>query len=141
MTSQVGRALRLPVSELARAVEAYVLLQAFSAVLRHAPGKATAGLLRRAASGGDDDADECKVALVATAVARAKRRASGATCLAQALTGWAMIKLRNQRATVKLGVNRNDAHELQAHAWLQCNGRRVIGDPGDRRFTTLPPLS
>jgi len=63
---------------------------------------------------------------VVAAVTRAAPHVPEATrCLARALTGWLMMRRRNEVAIVRLGVNRAGAKAFAAHAWLECNGLPV----------------
>jgi len=50
-----------------------------------------------------------------------------ATCLTQALVTKVLLGRHGHHATVRIGVARSDGGELQAHAWVESNGRVVIG--------------
>ena len=50
-----------------------------------------------------------------------------ATCLTQALVTKVLLSRHGHHATVRIGVARSDGGKLQAHAWVENNGRVVIG--------------
>jgi hypothetical protein len=54
----------------------------------------------------------------------------GATCLTQALAGQIMLARRSQPARLHIGVAKGSEEKLSAHAWLECDGRIVLGDHG-----------
>jgi hypothetical protein len=56
------------------------------------------------------------------------------TCLTRALAASLLLTLHGHPATLRLGVEREDG-ELAAHAWLESNGRAVVGEAGT--FTVL----
>jgi hypothetical protein len=56
------------------------------------------------------------------------------TCLTRAMAASLLLNLHGHPATLRLGVAREDG-ELSAHAWLESNGRIVIGEAGT--FTVL----
>lgn len=135
------RVLRLQPTARRLSIEALVLLGTIAPVLKFGPSALTGRIIRRASSGGAGAADRAFVAEVAAAVKRAAPHVAGATCLAQALTGWLMLTRRQQAATVRLGVSRGSTSELNAHAWVECNGERVIGGEGAAGYTPFPTFS
>lgn len=61
-----------------------------------------------------------------------------ATCLAQALTAKVMLERRGKRGALQFGVVKDPMGELLGHAWLEIDGRVVIGETVDGPpFTTL----
>lgn len=51
-------------------------------------------------------------------------------CLAKAIAGKAMLKLRKIPSTLYLGVAKEDnKHQLIAHAWLRCGNQILTGKP------------
>jgi hypothetical protein len=121
--------------------EALLLLCTASPILRFAPSFLTGRLVTRAAANQPSSADRQVVVAVARAVKCASRRVPGSTCLAQALAGWAMLTRRHEGAVVRLGVNRDAAGGLLAHAWLECNGEKVLGGRVASAFVPFPPIS
>ena len=54
----------------------------------------------------------------------------GATCLTQALSGQVLLARRGYPTCLHIGVAKERQDELAAHAWLECDGRIVLGDHG-----------
>lgn len=50
------------------------------------------------------------------------------TCLVQALVADALLKRYGHSATLRIGVLKSEGR-LNAHAWLECPGGVLIGDP------------
>ena len=72
------------------------------------------------------------------AVAAASRRIPRATCLTQALALQRLLASEGRAAELKIGVAK-DGSRLEAHAWLEADGKTLIG--GDTSaFTPLPAL-
>lgn len=64
-----------------------------------------------------------------------------ATCLTQALAAQVLLSRRGHPVHFRLGVARSETGEFQAHAWVECQERVVIGGvDAPLRFTPLPPL-
>jgi hypothetical protein len=78
---------------------------------------------------------------VVWAVAAAARSVPGATCLTQALVTQALLSRRGYQASLCIGVARGETGEFQAHAWVECQGKVVLGGvTAPSRFTTLLAL-
>jgi hypothetical protein len=56
------------------------------------------------------------------AVAAVANRLPGTTCLPRALALNAMLRRAGFAAELQIGVARDDAAPLRAHAWVTCNG-------------------
>lgn len=81
-------------------------------------------------------------ARVAWAVQALSRRAPGpTTCLAQALVAHALLRRFGHPSVLRIGVrDPRLSRQLSAHAWVECDGRVVIGalpDLGD--YAALKP--
>lgn len=75
------------------------------------------------------------------AVSAASRYMPAATCLNQALATRVLLAQSGHSATLRIGVARSGTHLLQAHAWVESDGRIVLGDlPDLAHYTPLPPL-
>jgi hypothetical protein len=62
-----------------------------------------------------------------------------ATCLTQALAGQILLTQHGEPALLRIGVAKNEAGKLEAHAWVESRGRIVIGAlPELVRYTPLP---
>lgn len=64
---------------------------------------------------------------IAWAITIASRYIPMATCFTQALATKVLLNRYGQRAKVCIGVSRSEGGQLQAHAWVEWNGRIVIG--------------
>ncbi|HLK51572.1 MAG TPA: lasso peptide biosynthesis B2 protein [Bryobacteraceae bacterium] len=53
----------------------------------------------------------------------------GSTCLATALVGQALLERHGYRAQLRLGARRKPDGAFTAHAWLEQNGRVILGGP------------
>ena len=78
---------------------------------------------------------------VVWAVSAAARRVPQATCLTQALATQIMLGRRGHRTTLQLGVMKSETGKMDAHAWLEREGKVLIGlsDNFDQ-LTRLPTL-
>lgn len=68
---------------------------------------------------------------VAIAVRRASRLVPGATCLPQALAARAMLARRGVVSELRVGVAGDAKGGVKAHAWVEVDGRVVIGNLPD----------
>jgi hypothetical protein len=71
----------------------------------------------------------------------ASRYVPAATCLAQALATRTLLSRNGYPADLQIGVVKTERGELEAHAWVESNGRIVIGNlPDLARYNALPAL-
>jgi hypothetical protein len=78
---------------------------------------------------------------IAWAVTVASQYIPLGTCLIQALAAKALLERRGHTASLYIGVARGEAGQLEAHAWVETQGRIVVGDTDVRaRLTPFPPL-
>lgn len=62
-------------------------------------------------------------------------------CLTQALVAQMLLGQHGMVTDLHIGVAKNHLDELQAHAWLEYDGKVIIGDLRDlSRYKSLPPL-
>jgi hypothetical protein len=62
-------------------------------------------------------------------------------CLARALTTKVLLERRGCSCELKIGVAKNNAAQLEAHAWIEFQGYVIIGQLRDLdRFKPLPAL-
>jgi hypothetical protein len=73
---------------------------------------------------------------VVWAVNVASRVVPHATCLTQSLAAQILLARDGYPADLHLGVARAGAH-FEAHAWVECNGRVVIGNVDVGRYTPV----
>ena len=76
---------------------------------------------------------------IAWSVGSAARFVPRATCLTQALAGEILLRRAGYPADLRIGVATDRSGTLEAHAWIESEGRVVIGDHDLQRFTTLAP--
>lgn len=63
----------------------------------------------------------------------------GATCLVRALVAQSMLRRAGQSSQVRLGVSLRREDRFQAHAWLEQDGRILLGaDDGALPYVPLP---
>jgi hypothetical protein len=87
------------------------------------------------------DAEQTSIERIAWTVAGASQYIPMATCLTQALTTQVLLGWQGHAARLCIGVARSESGQFQAHAWVECQGRVVIGGAeAPLRFTPLPPL-
>jgi Transglutaminase-like superfamily len=61
-----------------------------------------------------------------------------ATCLTQALATRSMLRRMGQNCMLKIGVDKDQDHKLLAHAWIEVDGKIIIGKVRDiRRYSIL----
>jgi hypothetical protein len=78
---------------------------------------------------------------IAWAVGVAGRYVPAATCLPRALAVRMLFKQQGYPARLYIGVAKGDRGQLEAHAWVESQGRIVIGNSRDlSRYTPLPTL-
>ncbi len=71
------------------------------------------------------------------AVDRASRWIPGARCLPQALAAQVLLARTGLSTDLRIGVAREPEEKLGAHAWVEHQGRVVVGERGIGRYTTL----
>lgn len=65
----------------------------------------------------------------------------GVKCLAQALATQVLLRQHGHLADLRIGVAKSEQGQLQAHAWVESQGKIVSGGLRDLwRYTPLPPL-
>lgn len=78
---------------------------------------------------------------MAWAVAAAGRRVPGTTCLVQALVAERMLRQEGYPAELRIGVAAGQRAVLHAHAWIESEGRILLGgEENVEQFTALPAL-
>lgn len=62
-------------------------------------------------------------------------------CLTQALVVQWLLARKNMSATLRFGVNKTSAGKLVAHAWLERDGRNIIGGrQAHFRYVPMTPV-
>lgn len=62
------------------------------------------------------------------------------TCLTRALAAQILLARRGHPVLLHIGAVREEGEKFLAHAWLECDGRVVIGGHELERYTPLTTL-
>lgn len=83
--------------------------------------------------------DRQRIRQVAWAVEAASRRLAGTTCLPQGMATHLLLGRLGQQSELRLGVALKPGGQLEAHAWVEVEGRVVSGGAvtGFGRFVPL----
>jgi hypothetical protein len=66
-------------------------------------------------------------------------RVPGATCLTRALVAQVLLQWNDVNSNLRIGVARNQKGAFEAHAWVEYQGKILIGGLRDLfRFSVLP---
>jgi Transglutaminase-like superfamily len=76
---------------------------------------------------------------VGWAVEAVGRRVPGARCLARAVAAEAILDRGGRAPEVRIGARRDTHGGLEAHAWVEVDGRVVVGAAERAAFTSLEP--
>lgn len=69
----------------------------------------------------------------------ASRYVPAATCLTCSMAAQVLLRRNGHASTLRIGVARGGRGHLEAHAWVECDGRVVVGEMDNLdRFTPLP---
>jgi hypothetical protein len=120
-------------------LEAAATLAVVQALLAWAPRRAWLRLVRQACSVSQAARipETRRVELVTRSLGRASARIRSSTCLGRAVTGWVMLHRRGIPALVRLGVTGAAGDGFGAHAWLECGGQAVLGEPEPGQYVPL----
>jgi hypothetical protein len=92
-----------------------------------------------AATESDDRVTEWNVIdSVTAAVQLCSRCVPYASCLTQALAARTLLGLKGQNSQLKIGVGRDEDGKFMAHAWVEIDGKIIIGKlPQHHSFNVL----
>ena len=140
--TRLGKFLRLPPAERRLLVGATLLVIAIRLGLSLLPFPTLRRWLARAASApaGGERTARPSVERLAWAVTVGSRYVPAATCLTQALAAQTLLVRHGHPASLRIGVARGAGGQFEAHAWVESQGRLVIGGAGSERFVPLPAL-
>ena len=97
------------------------------------------GQTRRAARA--QGADQQTVRRITWAVRVTSRYVPAATCLPHALAARVLLARVGQPADIRIGVAKGGVGKLHAHAWVEIEGKVIIGKSADlAQFTVLPSI-
>jgi transglutaminase superfamily protein len=63
------------------------------------------------------------------------------TCLNRALALQMMLGRRGIPAVLRIGVKNDGEEPLEAHAWIELEGREFLGGPGRKQFAAMDDLA
>ena len=144
--SRLSRALArlraLPTGERRVLGEAVLLLPAVHMAQKLLPFRRWRRLLTSSRVAPVTSASALEPGRVAEAVERARRLVPGRyRCLPVAYTTHLLLSRQGHPSDVQVGVSHDRDGKVEAHAWVVCQGRIVVGDlPDLGRFVPLPPL-
>lgn len=136
------RFLHLPTAERQLLIKAALLLEAVKLGMRLLPFRTLRRLLDwlvDASTGPQQRADQPSSAdRIVWAVQSASRHVPGAkTCLPQALVAQVLLAQRGHSALLHIGVAKGEQKRFEAHAWVESDGKVVIGGPVHERYAPL----
>lgn len=67
------------------------------------------------------------VTKVSSSVRRVSKYVPGASCLTQALATQVLLTRRGQISNLRIGVNKDVEGDFKAHAWVESEGKIIIG--------------
>ena len=79
----------------------------------------------------EQKADDSTTDNVAWAVSAGSRYTPSTSCLVQALAAQMLLNRRGYLSQLRIGVAKGDAGQFQAHAWVESDGRIIIGGNKD----------
>jgi Transglutaminase-like superfamily len=137
-----GKFLRLPSHDRRLVLRAALLLGGIRLGLSLLPFTVLRGLLARVSVGPSrlDNASRSSVDRPVWAVAAAGRYVPKATCLVQALALQVLLMRQGYGGRLCIGVAKGQQGRLEAHAWVESQGRVLLGGAICGRYTPLPAL-
>jgi hypothetical protein len=99
-------------------------------------------IARRGSLNSSAEEEATAIARVVQAVETAGRHCPAiATCLTQALAAHVLIGRAGYQSDLRIGITRDDRGKFVAHAWLENNGKVLIGDIGLSNYAPMPVLN
>jgi len=141
--AHLRRSLRISTTELWLLVKATLLLEAIKLGMQLLPFRALRRLLDRVAGtfAGWRDTSCPSVNKIAWVIETASRHTPGAkSCLNQALAAQVMLTRGGYPSQLHIGVAKGEQGQFKAHAWVESEGRVVIGGSQLGGFTPLTVL-
>lgn len=137
----LSKLLRLSPSERRLMLGAALLLGAIRLGLQLLPFLTLRRQLAKITPAHSHQLEQVSVGKIVWAVEVLSRYIPGVKCLARALTTQVLLCRYGYQSDLRIGVARSEKGQLQAHAWVESQGRIVSGGLKDmRRYTPLPPL-
>jgi hypothetical protein len=112
----------------------------FRASLWMLPLRFVMGLSRRVSRPRSMSPTEDMIPLIHQAVRRASRFMPRATCLTRSLSVHAMLGRRGIDTQLRIGVVKDGADRLLAHAWLERDGVKLVPSETVEHYLTFPTI-
>ena len=78
---------------------------------------------------------------IAWAIRMASRYLPGSrNCLVQSLAVQTLLARRGYSSHLRIGVAKDEGGQLKAHAWVEYDGKIIIGAEGASQYAAFPPL-
>jgi hypothetical protein len=85
--------------------------------------------------------DAANIDRIVRALARAAPYVPDATCLTQAFAGQILLAQHGIPSLLRIGLAKNPEGKLRAHAWIESQGRILIGNSAELPYyAQLPPV-
>ncbi|HBB33920.1 MAG TPA: lasso peptide biosynthesis B2 protein [Cyanobacteria bacterium UBA8803] len=140
---RLGTFLSLTTSDRILLIEAGILLAGIRLGLWLLPFNILYQLVSRITSATTklQEVNQTSINKVSWAVVTVSRYMPGVKCLARALTTQILLSWYGQSAHLCIGVAKGESGKLEAHAWVESQGKIAIGNlPDLSRYTLLPSL-
>jgi hypothetical protein len=134
---QVSKFLKLPSHERNLLFKIWILLWTIRIGLRFLPFLTLKNLLTKIGSILVGSNEKHPTDRLSWAVGVAGRRVPKATCLVQALAMHVLLQQTGHQACLHIGVEEAEEGGLKAHAWVESQGRVLIGGSGVDKYTPL----
>jgi hypothetical protein len=131
--------LSLPAAERKLLIRAFLLVAAIRLGLWTISFRRLQRILNRAAAK-RPQAEAVSVERAVWAVQVASRRVPGASCLTQAMAAQTLLRRGGQASRLWIGVAKDLDRKFKAHAWIETQGRVLLGGPDFANYVALPPL-
>lgn len=129
---QLKRFIQLTGSERRLLIRVWFVVGVARAALWVLPTDAARRLAAKAATGTTGSVEQ-----MVWAVRVASRCLPGATCLTQALAAHALLTQSGFPSQVEIGVAKDELRRLQAHAWVICQGKVVLGGQQPNHYNSM----
>lgn len=142
----MAKLLELSWSDRLRAAEAFVCLGLARLAVLTVPLRLVVRMLGQTSTSSDepaagDRASSPTLALGAIVERVANHTPWNSNCLARAVAATLLLRRRGVRTRIYFGVAKNDAGELEAHAWTRSGGAILTGRNRVGRYTVVGVLS
>ena len=136
--------LRLPRKDRRLFIRALFLLGFLRTAIRLLPFRALHSFIKRTTRNciKKQNITQPEVDRIIWAVETASRYIPHVTCFIEALTAWYLLTRRGHPVKLRIGVKKDKIGKFEAHAWVEGNGRVLIGRlPDHTKYTPFQLFS